>query len=611
MIVYGDPQYEETFATLVSWLHRDVSACASTDPELDVTLDRLRTLLILAGQVEQAAHDHLIGTMPAEEAERHITPLHTLTRRAAEAFYAAWASSNAVLHKPSVSMPHALRLLLGQLERIDSLGEQPLTVKIPEGFAFYALYPEQYLVSALRWLTDHEGVSSRQAVVVGVRSIGTTLAAVVSAVLAAGGWQVSSFTVRPGGHPFAREVEVSAEQLGGATWGLVVDEGPGMSGSSMVAVAEALTRCGIARERISFFPGHGGEPGSEASEQVRGWWSGTARYVTPLSEVAFEGRPLPEALASSLLGFTGEDDPMAQADDVGGGQWRNLLYSEPSTWPAICAPFERPKYLCTTLSGQRFLCKFDGLASIPGGFTMAEAAASQLRVQAQRGWGVAPLGVAHGFVCTPWIVGTPLARSDADVELLAQVGRYIAEVAGPPLSASERRDAFARLAEMLYWNTWEALGQEAADRARHRADQMAGSIADLSARSYGDGHLAPHEWLRSHDGRLLKVDSAGHQWDHTIVGKQPLAWDVAGAIVEWGLDDGRVAILLDAFYVAGGASIPADALNFYSAAYATFRLGQCYMCAGMSGDAEEQQRLWRAYGDYRDQLNHLYLRPTQ
>lgn len=605
MIVYGDPLYEETYASLVSWLHRDALACASTDRGQDVTLDRLRTLLILAGQVEQATHDYLIGVMPPEQAERHIAPLNAVTRRAADAFYAAWASSNDALHKPSVSVPHALRLLLGQLERIDSLGEQPLTVKIPEGFAFYALYPEQYLVSALRWLTDHEGVSSRQAVVVGVRSIGTTLAAVVNSVLTAGGWQVNSLTVRPGGHPFAREVELSAEQLGGTTWGLVVDEGPGMSGSSMVAVAEALTRCGIARERISFFPGHGGEPGSAASEQVRGWWSGTARYVTPLREVAFEGRPLPEALAASLSGFTGEDDPVAQVDDVGGGQWRDLLYSEPSAWPAICTPFERPKYLCTTLSGQRFLCKFEGLASIPGGFTMAEAAASQLRVQAQRGWGVAPLGVAHGFVCTPWIVGTPLARSDADVGLLAQVGRYIAEAAGPPLSASEQSAAFARLREMLYWNTWEALGQEAADRARHRADQVASSIADLSARSYGDGHLAPHEWLRSHDGRLLKVDSAGHQWDHTIVGKQPLVWDAAGAIVEWGLDDRKVAILLDAFYAAGGVSIPADALNFYGAAYAAFSLGQCHMCAGMSADAEEQQRLWRAYGDYRDWLMRL------
>jgi hypothetical protein len=572
---------------------------------LVVTLDRLQTLLILAGQVEQATHDYLTGVMPSEQAERHIAPLHAVTRRAADAFYAAWASSNDVSHKRSMSLPQAPRTLLGDIERTYALEEQPLTVKIPEGFALYGLYPEQYIVSALRWLTDHADVSPRRVVVVGVRSIGTTLAAVVSAVLAAGGWQVGSLTVRPGGHPFAREVEISSEQIGGATWGLVVDEGPGMSGSSMVAVAEALTRCGIARERISFFPGHAGEPGSAASEQVRSWWSGTLRYVTPLSEVGFEGGPLPEALAASLPGFFGEDDPVAQVDDVGSGQWRSLLYSDPATWPAVCTPFERPKYLYTTQKGRRFLFKFEGLACIPGGSTMAEVAAMQLRAQAQRGWGVVPLGVAHGFVCTPWTMGTPLTRSDADVELLAQVGRYIAEAAGPSLSTSEQSAAFARLAEMLYWNTWEALGQEAADHARQWTDHLAGPITDLSGRSYGDGRLAPHEWLRSHEGGLLKVDSTGHQWDHTIVGKQPIVWDVAGAIVEWGLDEEKVSILLEAFYAVGGASIPPYALNFYSAAYAAFRMGQCHMCAGMSGDAEEQQRLWRAYDDYRDQLTRL------
>src|SRR5207248_4140661 len=123
---------------------------------------------------------------------------------------------------------------------LDEALDTPLTVKIPEGFAFYALYPEQYCLAALHWLADHKTASPRRAAVVGIRSIGTTLSAVVSAALGAAGWEVQRLTVRPTGHPYSRQAEITREELGEAVWGLVVDEGPGQSGSSMAATAAAL-----------------------------------------------------------------------------------------------------------------------------------------------------------------------------------------------------------------------------------------------------------------------------------------------------------------------------------------------------------------------------------
>ena len=38
-------------------------------------------------------------------------------------------------------------------------------------------------------------------------------------------------------------------------------------------------------------------------------------------------------------------------------------------------------------------------------------------------------------------------------------------------------------------------------------------------------------------GTIVKLDAGGHYADHTAIGPQPLWWDVAGAAVEWGLDN--------------------------------------------------------------------------
>jgi hypothetical protein len=131
-------------------------------------------------------------------------------------------------------------------------------------------------------------------------------------------------------------------------------------------------------------------------------------------------------------------------------------------------------------------------------------------------------------------------------------------------------------------------------------------VVGHGSRSYGDGRMAPHEWIRTKEGKLVKADSAGHAWDHTCIGPQPVAWDLAGAIVEWGLNDEAAGVLLQAFYAAGGERIPKDALAAFRLAYAAYRAGQCHLCANMSAhDPAEQARLWGAYTHYRDQLGSL------
>ncbi len=69
---------------------------------------------------------------------------------------------------------------------------QAVEFRLPEGFAFYAVYPEQFIEAARR--LELRGAPR----VIGIRSIGTTLGAVVAAALDA----PPPDTVRPFGDPF-------------------------------------------------------------------------------------------------------------------------------------------------------------------------------------------------------------------------------------------------------------------------------------------------------------------------------------------------------------------------------------------------------------------------
>jgi hypothetical protein len=595
MLVYGDPKFEGRLQALCARL------CGLANQALahQDNLDRLRMLLIFCGQVEQGAHDTLAQSLAADEAEPFITQFHQATAHAAEAFYSIAWRQRVALPPPVIDTGTALRNLLHTLDNLHNAPNMTLTIKLPEGFSLYALYPEQYLVAAAQWLAAHSLQRSQGAVVVGIRSIGTTLAAVVSTALRAGGRQVHSFTVRPAGHPYHREVNLSGMALEPNDFGLIVDEGPGISGSSMAATAGALVGAGMDRRNIAFFPGHPHAPGGAGSEEVQAWWQTTPRYVAGTKELVFNGVPLQDALAAIL------PEAVMHREDFSSGLWRRHLYPDSSVWPALCTAFERIKYRYTLQSGKRVLFKFLGLASLSPDLTStAESAAALLRERATQGLASPLLGVAYGFVAMEWVEGTPIhfgspssdPPSDPPSEMIDTLGEYIAQVAGTPMSDDEARLAVERLTEMLVVNTQEALGEAAAKRAqRYSLSTMCRHDA------YGDGHMQPHEWIETQDNQLFKVDSVGHACDHTLIGRQSVVWDIAGAIVEWGFDGKAMARLLKAFEAAGGTSLDSDSLDFYRVAYLAFRVGQCSLAAQVH-DPDEHDRLLRSYAVYRQQL---------
>jgi hypothetical protein len=592
VIVYGDTVAQISVSDATASLRARVRRALRTEwPGVDA----LRAILIRAGELEQAVLDARPALDPALAAKARA-----LTARSAEAFAHAWFHENEPA-SANGSPRAALRALAAVLDGCARASSAVLSVHTPEGFAHYALYPEQYIEAALLWAADHAHDNEREVLVVGVRSIGTTLAALMGSVLRMRGFDARTTTLRPSGHPFARRARLEDTSIGRARLALVVDEGPGLSGSSMVAAAEALIAAGMPRTAISFAPGHAGAPGPAALPAIRAFWSSTPRYSVPLARVRICGRVVPEMLAAVLPELYGAAASVVSIEDLSCGAWRGAVYAERERWPAVCTPFERTKLRCTTRGGAKYLFKFAGLCcATDGEGSASEAHAAVLKQRAELGWSPRPVAIVHGFVATRWVDAEPLMAHDADATVLARLGRYIAQSAAGRLHEHEHASALERLESLVSTNACEALGGTAGHRVceafvRGVRAERGGAAAP---RAYGDGHLAPHEWLRSGSGDLIKVDSTGHADDHTIVGKQSIAWDIAGAAVEWKLAPAALERVLTSYRAAGGEALSAAQLTAYRLAYAAFRAGQFRLCADMCTDELERAGLQRAFGDY-------------
>ncbi len=104
------------------------------------------------------------------------------------------------------------------------------------------------------------------------------------------------------------------------------------------------------------------------------------------------------------------------------------------------------------------------------------------------------------------------------------------------------------------------------------------------------------------NGELRKVDGVGHDCDHTLIGRQPVAWDIAGAIVEWQLESElRAERLLQAYLPGGRSGDRRRHARVLQAAYLAFRAGQCALAAQVH-DPYERDRLLAAYAAYRQRL---------
>lgn len=428
---------------------------------------------------------------------------------------------------------------------------ESLVLGRPEGYAYYGLHPRLYAELAAECR-----LGASEAAVVGVRSIGTSLSAVVRAALRRRGIAAERLTVRPTGHPWTRSLQLSPAECRfiethREAHFLVVDEGPGLSGSTLLAVGEALASRGVPARRITFLCGHEvARPEALLAPDAAARW---ARF---------------RALAVTRL------EPPEGARDFSAGAWRARTHGTSSSWPGAWISRERLKFW---FEDRAELWKFEGLPPYD------DAVRRRAELMFESGFGPALREAEPGFLAYRWHTGVSGAAERVDTALVRRLARY---VAFRERAFRAEIDEAQPLAEMARLNVEEALGLALPARFELPLERVV----------IPDGRMAPHEWVTSPGAEPLKVDGVDHGDDHLFPGPTDVAWDLAGAIVEWQLDDQARAALLEAYARESGDDVRSR-LDAYVIAYCAFQLG-CLAFAVHDSDTGEQARLERARPRY-------------
>lgn len=514
-------------------LRDELAADLEALPERPSEEGFLRALL-RAGELECGVADSPISPEPLER----------LTDALAESF----------VHGADATGRKPWRQMLGNAVIPDMLG-----LSVPEGFAYYALHPRAYAD-----VVTHLPRQAPNVVVVGIRSIGTTLSAVVAAAVRKAGRNVVRFTVRPAGHPYNRKTNLRPQQREMVRGGLareaeflVVDEGPGLSGSSFLSVGEALLAEGVPAGNIHMICGR--QPDFAAFRAQDG-----PKRAARFQWIAVDSTPY---------------EPRSGNVFAGAGEWRRLHFADKDAWPASWTWFERSKYITAEPANPRRLYKFLGLGHY-GDQIFAreqEIAEAGFAVQRQR--------EQNGFASCDWLRGRPMRPSDLNEASIRRLASYCAF----------RTGAFA--AESCDLNSL----QQMADHNLQQLTVPASPALRLERPVFADGRMQPHEWILMRDGQMLKTDSGSHGDDHFFPGPTDIAWDLAGAIVEWHMDEAQTEAFLERYRQASGDN-PARRIGDFIQAYSAFRTAYCLMASNALSGTEEHPRLKLAADRYQANL---------
>ena len=565
MLVYGDLERVEQPAVMRGEIVEALAGCLRMPPGRP-RHEALVNAFIATGELVQGLADR-------EFAEKGVDDLSFVQETGAKLLHAqagaimqSWRSGFA----GELSLPRQWPDLLQELECAE-----PLRVKRGEGYAFYALYPESYIEAASR-----SGLTART-IVIGLRSIGAGLAALVAAALGSG----PAWSLRPSGHPFDRRLRV-APALAKRILGegdrdfAIVDEGPGLSGSSFGSVADWLQANGVPAGRIHFFPSHPGDPGPRASAAHRKFWRERPRHHVSMDELIIDTREPAHRLSTWVADLVGARGISWQ--DLSGGAWRALRHPDERFWPPGHMQMEKRKFLMRADEGT-WLVKYAGL----GRSDKEKMRRSALLHEA--GFTPEVSGTCHGFLVEKWVDGTPLNTIALPRgQLVDHLGHYLgfrARHLAPP----GRGASLEELGHMAVFNTSEALGEDAAERLRQQIGPV-GRFSRRLRRVDTDNRLHAWEWLMTGDGRLVKTDALDHNAAHDLVGCQDIAWDVAGAGVEFDLSGAEQDRLAATIAKQTDCDLREDVLTFFEACYLAFQIG-LWSGAFASADGLEKARL--------------------
>lgn len=558
MLVFNDA--DETIDPDEHWTTLVAAADALTPGDHDA----VTALLIDAGEFETAIADSLFPR--TDGIDPLLDELSAVTLSAARLFVASAGGAAA-------SGPWRARMREAMARvRVDRL---PRTARrrVSEGYAFYALHPEAYVAAACDFAAS---IAPPAAVCVGLRTIGTSLSAVVAATLLERGVPASTCSLRPRGHPFDRRAVIDAsleralvQQAHGAHY-LIVDEGPGLSGSSFTSAARMLSTLGIPDCQIGFFPGWNADGSTFRSDAARSVWARHRRWIARN----------PHAPVQVLEGNA--------FVDFSAGAWRERLYSKKSEWPPVQPQHERVKML---VPGRGEIVRFAGLGRY--GVTALDRA----RTLAGEGLGAPPGRLEGGYLRQSFVEGRPCTPADATPEFLECAARHIGF-----LSRTQRLDgpkAHDALCEMIETNV-----READDTLRVPPLSHYGAALSDAPRVAIDGRMLPHEWIRTGDD-YIKTDALDHACDHFFPGAQDPAWDLAALETEFALEPAAAATLLEHYARESRDTRVRARLPFHRIAYAAFQLGYATMASQSLGESPDGRRFERRAGALLERLRSL------
>ena len=537
LLVFRDGRRVSNGHELLRGLSRQIDSVLSlSDFKLQSARDEVIDALLRSGELECALADQ-------EGCAQQATTLASCTD----------ALAHALVAERCQSVPGAILESLCEL-----VIPEKLQLSLPEGFCYYALHPLDYAD-----LLSEGPLDCGAAAVIGIRSIGTTLSAIVRAWFERHGVPAERITVRPSGHPFDRKLPldetlrdwISEQAQRGARF-YVVDEGPGLSGSSFLAVAEALVEAGVSEDQIVLLPSS--KPNLETLIAPNAFARWNQFQTLPLKPTRYI--------------------PTDAKQYLGGGEWRKHVFASEAEWPAVWSWTERQKYLSS--DGTRIF-RFDGHGHY------GKAVRERSAILAEHNWGPQIESVGDGFSVSPWVKGS--RPRIADRNMVIQLARYCAFRAEH--FAHEPADPSA-LEEMARINLERAAGVSWT------------VVLHIERPVIADSRLMPHEWIRPTDVSLLKVDATTHGDDHFYPGPTDIAWDLAGAIVESTLEQEAAELLVCEYSKLSGDRISAR-LPAYLIAYCIFRLAFTESAAISARSAQERSRFEWAAAGYRRKLSDL------
>jgi hypothetical protein len=438
-----------------------------------------------------------------------------------------------------------------------------ITVSPPEGFTYYALHPLDFSRAAAQLRLE-----AREYAIIGIRSIGSTLSAIVSAALKGMGAKCSRVTVRPTGHPYSRRTDFTQEQI---EWiqrrqseraqFLIVDEGPGRSGSTFLSVAEALVGQGISPGQITMIGSRQPDPESLCAQDAATRWQ-RFRFVATTPSV---------------------NSRFADCMYAGGGNWRGILLASHSEWPESWTQMERLKFISPD---RKTFFKFEGMGRIGSDIHTRAVALRGAKFIPDFDWG------DDGFAGYELVNGRRLQQADAEPDLLSHMARYcafrFANFQAPDGTQSELR-------RMVEFNAEQEFGLDL--KLPENAFQCVHPVIV-------DGRMQPWDWLVTTSGQFLKTDALDHGDNHFFPGPCDIAWDIAGIAVEWRLGSGSLNFLIKEFRKLSGVDVSSYVHN-YLLAYTILRASFCRMAGTTMRGTDEEARLLSAYAQYRARAANL------